>query len=199
MTEIIIHRVNKISELNKINPKYGIEIDVRAHGSKLILNHEPYRKGDLLDDYLDNYKHGTLILNVKESGIEYDIIKKLKNKKLREYFLLDVEFPFIYHSLKEHYKNFSLRFSEFESLSLTKKLIGKVNWVWIDTFTKLPIKKSNINILKKFRTCLVCPERWGRPHDINKMIKMLSELNYYPNAVMTSKKYIKQWEAISNL
>jgi len=68
--EIIIHRVNTIRELKKIEPVYGTEIDVRAWKSNLILNHEPFYDGEKLIDYLDEYQNGTLILNIKEDGIE---------------------------------------------------------------------------------------------------------------------------------
>ena len=67
---------------------------------------------------------------------------------------------------------------------------------WIDTFKTLPIKRDNIKLLKKFKTCLVCPERWGRPSDIKKYFNTLKRLNFYPNSVMTNKKYIKDWEKL---
>ena len=50
--EFIIHRVNLIKNLKKIPKKYGCEIDIRTEGSKLILNHDPFSKGDNLIDYL---------------------------------------------------------------------------------------------------------------------------------------------------
>ena len=85
--EIIIHRINKVKELKKIDIKFGTEIDIRTKNSKLILNHEPYSTGDTLINYLDEYKHGTLILNIKESGIEDDVIKIIKRyKKINKYF-----------------------------------------------------------------------------------------------------------------
>ena len=68
--EIIIHRINKIKELKKLPTTFGAEVDIRAYRSKLILNHEPKQTGEDLDDYLENYKNGTLILNIKESGIK---------------------------------------------------------------------------------------------------------------------------------
>ena len=55
--EIIIHRINKIKDLIKIPNKYGTEIDIRTKGSKLILNHEPFKNGDKLENYLENYKN----------------------------------------------------------------------------------------------------------------------------------------------
>ena len=38
--EFIIHRVNKIKDLKLLPKKFGVEIDIRTVGSKLILNHE---------------------------------------------------------------------------------------------------------------------------------------------------------------
>ena len=63
--EIIIHRVNKIKDLKKISPNFGVEIDIRTYGSNLILNHD-LCNSDNLKDYLENYKHKTLVLNLKE-------------------------------------------------------------------------------------------------------------------------------------
>ena len=72
--EIIIHRINTLKELNNVPSKYGVEIDNRANGSNIILNHEPFKKGDRLIDYIASYRHGTLILNIKEAGIEEDVL-----------------------------------------------------------------------------------------------------------------------------
>ena len=74
--EIIIHRVNSISSLKKVPNNFGTEIDVRAFGSKLILNHEPFQNGEDFDDYLDEFDHGTLVLNIKEAGIENEVLRK---------------------------------------------------------------------------------------------------------------------------
>ena len=51
--EYIIHRVNSINELKKIKKSYGVEIDIRSNGSKLILNHEPFVKGESFNNYID--------------------------------------------------------------------------------------------------------------------------------------------------
>ena len=93
--EIIAHRINKISKLKNLPKKFGAEIDLRSHGSKIVLNHDPFKPGEKLEDYLSNYNHGTLILNVKESGIEMDVIKLAKKYNIKNFFLLDVEMPFI--------------------------------------------------------------------------------------------------------
>ena len=85
--EIIIHRVNRIKELKNIKPTFGTEIDIRAQGGEIILSHDPFVKGDKLDDYLDEYNHGILVLNIKEDGIEDDVLGMVRERKrIKDYF-----------------------------------------------------------------------------------------------------------------
>jgi len=192
--EIIIHRVNTIQQLKKISPQFGTEIDIRVWGSDLILNHEPFEKGEKLIDYLDEYENGTLILNIKEAGIEDAVLHLVKQRpQIKSYFLLDVEFPYLYRASRQGEKNIAIRFSEDESIETVKKYVGKVNWVWIDTNTQLPISNENKAILDNFKKCLVCPERWGRPEEIINYRKEISLMNFELNAVMSSKKYCDLW------
>ena len=192
--EFIIHRINKIKELNKIPENYGTEIDIRSKGSKLILNHEPYESGDILENYLENYIHKTLVLNIKEAGIENDILRIVKSYPIKSYFLLDVEMPYMYSASKKGHRNIAVRFSEYENISLAREFSNKLNWIWIDTATKLPLNKKNLSVIKKFKSCLVCPERWGRIKDIKRYKNILKKLNFYPDAVMTSYKCLKKWK-----
>jgi len=192
--EIIIHRVNTIQQLKKISPQFGTEIDIRVWGSDLILNHEPFEKGEKLIDYLDEYENGTLILNIKEAGIEDAVLHLVKQRpQIKSYFLLDVEFPYLYRASRQGEKNIAIRFSEDESIETVKKYVGKVNWVWIDTNTQLPISNENKAILDNFKKCLVCPERWGRPEEIINYRKEISLMNFELNAIMSSKKYCDSW------
>lgn len=193
--EIIIHRINSIKKLKTIDKNYGIEIDVRAFGSDLVLSHDPYKKGDKFLDYVENYKHGTLIVNIKESGIEKDVSKILLEKKIKNYFFLDVEFPYLFNAINRDEKNCAIRFSEFESIYTVEKFIGILDWVWIDTVKNLSFDNYSLNILKKFKTCLVCPERWGRPNEINSIKKNLMNKNFKPNCIMTNEKYVKIWNS----
>ena len=194
--EFIIHRVNSIKKLKEIPRNYGIEIDLRTKGSKIILNHNPFKNGVEFTKFLSKYKHGTLILNIKESGIENRVLEILKKKKIYKYFFLDVEMPFICKNKKKINKNFAVRYSEYEDIETVKNFTNNVGWIWIDTFKKLPINKNNIKLLKKFKTCLVCPERWGRPKDIKKYYAKLKSLNYFPDSIMTSFKCLKKWEKL---
>ena len=194
--ELIAHRINSVKKLKKLPKKYGAEIDLRSNGSNIILNHDPHKKGEKLKNFLSYYNHGTLILNIKESGIENEAIKISKKFKIRKFFLLDVEMPFICKNKKNINKSLSVRYSEYESIDTVKKFINNVGWVWIDTFNKLPINKANIKVLKKFKTCLVCPERWNRPQDISLYYKKMKFQKFFPNLVMTSQKNFSRWEKL---
>jgi hypothetical protein len=191
--EIIIHRVNKIKELKNTSPNFGTEIDIRTHGSELILSHDPFVKGEKLNEYLENYKHKTLVLNLKEAGIEKTVLDLVKKNSIKSYFLLDVEMPYMYSATKRGQKNIAVRFSEYENISLSKYFKDKLKWVWIDTATTLPINKTNKKILSKFKSCLVCPERWGRKKDIKNYKNKLKKMKFKPTAIMTSKDCVKNW------
>jgi len=192
--EIIIHRVNTIRELKIIEAEFGAEIDIRAWNSDLILNHEPFQDGEKLIDYLDEYKNGTLILNIKEDGIEDEVLRLVRERpQIKSYFLLDVEFPYLYRASRQGERNMAIRFSEDESVETVKNYIGMVDWVWIDTYTRLPITLKNKTFLDQYKKCLVCPERWGRPEDINLFLNQMHEIGFFTDAVMTSIKYINHW------
>ena len=191
--EFIIHRINTIKELNTIPYEYGCEIDIRTHGNKLILNHDPYEKGELFIDYLDSYQHGTLVLNIKEAGIEDQVLKEVRKRNIKNYFLLDVEFPYLYNATLRGEKEIAIRFSEFEPIENVILFSNKLNWVWVDTINKLPINHENIKIIKSLKTCLVCPSRWGRKKDIIKIKKDLINYRFDFDFVMTDLENINQW------
>ena len=192
--EIIVHRINTLKELKKIPLKYGVEIDIRTNGSKIILNHNPYKGGDSFEDYVANYKHGTLILNIKESGIERDVLEIVKSASIKSFFFLDVEMPYIFSSLKKN-NDIAIRFSEYESIETVKIFKNNFKWIFVDTITKLPINVKNISIISKFKSCLVCPERWGRKNDILKYKRFFKKIEYNPTAVMTNRKFAKLWDS----
>ena len=189
--EFIKHRVNTIKELNNIPKEYGCEIDIRTQGSKLILNHDPFKKGNDFIDYFDEYNNGTLVLNVKESGIERLILEEVRKRNIKSYFLLDVEFPYLFRSSKNGERNIAVRFSEMEPLENILLFQNKVDRVWIDTITQFPLNKKNIGVFNNFKTCLACPSRWCRKFNV---IKYKKELNYKVDAVMTEINFIELWK-----
>jgi len=128
--EIIIHRVNTIKGLKQVQPQFGTEIDIRAWGSELILNHEPFLSGEKLEDYIDEYQNGTLILNIKEAGIEDEVLRLVRLRpQIKSYFLLDIEFPYLYRATRKGERSIAIRFSEEESIELAKKYTENIDWV----------------------------------------------------------------------
>jgi hypothetical protein len=91
--KLISHRRNKITELLATDSKYGVEVDIRSEGARLIIHHDPCVPGESFDEWLKSYRHGTLILNVKEEGLESRLISLMQSKGIDDYFFLDQSFP----------------------------------------------------------------------------------------------------------
>jgi len=98
---IIAHRINTIEELQELPPDYGVEIDIRAYNGRLILSHDPYQDGEALEEFLAEVGNRFVVFNIKESGIEDDVVDLAARYEVTEYFLLDVEFPYIYAASRE--------------------------------------------------------------------------------------------------
>lgn len=202
--QIIIHRVNTIEKLSTVPTEYGVEIDIRGYGDKLLLNHDSIddpKKYCELEDYLKSYRHSFVIFNLKEAGYESRVIELAKRFGIENYFLLDVEFPYLYRATrKEGVRKIAVRYSEAEPIEMVEaqKNNGEplLDWVWIDTNTKLPLDDRIIQQLKGFKTCLVCPERWGRPQDIEAYINKIKELDFELDAVMTSLECVPKWKSL---
>jgi len=198
---IFAHRINTIEELNQLPKKYGVEIDVRGYGDQLLLNHDPIQnpeQHDNLQEYLENFKHAGIIFNLKEAGYEEKVLELAKQYNIENFFLLDVEFPYLYRATRsEGVRQIAVRYSEAEPIEMVEAQVNDkplLDWVWIDTNTKLPLTEDIVEKLQPFKTCLVCPERWGRPEDIQPYIEKMKSLNFKLDAVMTNTKFIKQWE-----
>ena len=123
--EIVIHRVNTIKQLKTIRPKYGVEIDLRADGSEIVLNHTPYKGGCQFTNYLEIYHHGLMILNIKEAGIENDVLRLVRQRGIQKYFLLDVEFPYIFQASRQGERAIAMRYSEVEYIETVLNYAGK--------------------------------------------------------------------------
>jgi len=196
--EIIIHRVNTVRKLKKISNNYGVEIDLRSSSRDIVLNHEPFNKGEIFNTWLKHYSHKTLILNIKEEGLEKRILKILKKKNIKDFFLLDQSFPFLIKYSKKFFCKTAGRISEYESIETIRKIKNRINWVWVDCFNKYPLNKNKYNILKgmKLKLCYVSPELQGvyDTKKIEKFINFLLKKKMIPDAVCT--KYPKLWKKI---
>ena len=192
----IAHRINTINQLKQLDKKYGIEIDIRDNGKNLIVVHDPLKKGILLKSFLKFYKHKILIANIKSERIEDEVIKLFKKNNIINYFFLDSSFPKIIDLVRKKFKKIALRVSFYESVITAKRLKGKVNWIWFDTFKGLPKNLRELKYLKyelKYKICLVCPKLNNQTNRLNsKQIQILKK-NKLIDAVCTKEKYFKEW------
>lgn len=180
----IIHRVNKIEKLKTIPFEKGIEIDIRSNNGSLLLSHDVSSKADSFEEFIESYNHQLLVANIKEAGIEKDVIETLMNKGISKFFLLDIEFPFIIKNHEEYGNILSLRYSKLESIKTIQNFIGKVKWVWVDTYEDFRINSEIAEVLGNFSICLVSPSRWGNEKDLNYFIEKFSKFNLQISAVM---------------
>ena len=158
---IIQHRINTIKDMIQTPNNLGIEIDIRSYKDELILNHEPYIKGEKLIDFLDKFENKFIILNVKEEGLENRLIKLMRLYKIKEYFFLDQSFPFLIKTAKNGETKCAVRLSEYESINTVFSLSNIVDWVWIDFFNNFPLSYQQYFQLKesKFKICLVSNDK----------------------------------------
>ena len=198
MKQIIIHRCNTIDQIKSVPHKYGLEIDIRTDKNRLILHHDPFSEnGAILEDWLIHFKHNSLILNVKEEGLEERLIQIMKDYSISNYFFLDQSFPFLVKYAKAGHKCSAVRLSEFESIDTVFSLEGKIQWVWVDYFSFLPLNNKDSYLLseKGFNICLVSPELQGFNPEVE-ILKLQSyidkeDINF--DAVCT--KYPLLWES----
>jgi len=196
--EYIAHRINTVEELKKTPKEYGVELDLRDFGDRLILQHDPFTDGEDFEEYLKYYNHGTMILNIKSERIEHRVLELIQKYNIQKYFFLDSSFPMIYSLSKDGEKDIALRFSEFEGLDTILNMKDKVDWIWVDCFTRLALTNLEANLLKqaKFKLCLVSPELQGYDPEceIPKMWNVLVERNIFIDAICT--KHPEIWESM---
>ena len=199
--EYIVHRKNTIKELNETEKNFGVEVDVRSSNKNLIICHDPFTVGVSFLDWIENYNHGTLILNVKEEGLEDKLIQIMKEKNIEKFFFLDQSFPFLIKWSNFGFKKSAVRVSEYELIDSALKLAGKVDWVWLDCFNKFPLNKDEVELLKSnnFKICMVSPELQGKEAKryIPEYFKFLKNNKIIVDAICTKHPYL--WIDLENI
>ena len=194
--KLISHRRNTVAELKSTSTKYGVEVDIRSQGQQLIMHHDPFAEGESFADWIAGYKHGTLILNVKEEGLESRLITLMKAHGIDDFFFLDQSFPFLVKWAKNGERRCAVRVSEFESVDSALTLAGKIDWVWVDCFTNFPLLPRDGRLLKDagFKICIVSPELQGRnpEAEIPLLASLLVERDIAADAVCTKRTDL--WE-----
>ena len=180
----IIHRVNSLNQLKNIKENFGVEVDIRSNNKNLILAHDIGGEKEDFLEFIKSYNHKIFVANVKESGIENLVIDELEKNNIKDFFLLDVEFPYILQNYKKHGEKLCLRFSKFEGIDTINNFKGKIKWVWIDTYDDFDLDIYEADILRNFKLCLVSPTRWGHEDKINYYIEKFQKFDLLFEAIM---------------
>lgn len=189
--EIIAHRRNTLADLAATPAVYGVEVDIRSRGDDLIIHHDPFTDGESFDAWIAAYRHGRLILNVKEEGLETRLIGLMRAHGIDDWFFLDQSFPFLVKTARTGERRCAVRVSEFEALDSALSLAGQIDWVWVDCFTRFPLDRKGAAALQGagFKLCLVSPELQGRnaATEIPALRGLLAELGIAAEAVCTKR------------
>lgn len=190
------HRINTVDELRNVPSCYGVEIDLRDSGDRIILVHDPFSTGEDFETFLKAYQHSFIILNIKSERIEHRVLELLQKYKVTDYFFLDSSFPMIYLLSNNGESKVALRYSELEGIDTIRTMQGKVEWVWVDCFSKFPLDKATSMELKKlgYKLCLVSPELQGRAEDIESYADILNKEGIEFDMICTKIANIERWK-----
>lgn len=199
--EFIAHRINTLVELEALDEKFGVELDLRDDlNGRIYIQHNPFEAGEDFEPYLRFYskqkRKGIMILNVKSERIELKILEMLKQYPITNYFFLDSSFPMIKLLTDQGEKNIALRFSELEGLDTIRNMAGKANWIWVDCFTRLPINKEIEQELKEnlgYKLCIVSPELEGQPEKIEEYRDFLKTEEIKMDAICSKIYNLEKW------
>ena len=198
--KIIKHRVNNINDLISTPTHFGVEIDIRTNGSELVINHDPFESGIVFSEWLENYHHNFLVINVKEDGLETFVLELLQKHSIVEFFFLDQSLPSLFKFSKIWPDFCCARVSDIESIDTVLNL--NVGWVWFDSlngdwsYIEMAIKKlSGLNVKK----CLVSPElhRSDSDSELLTLKHLIIDLGIEFDAICT--KFPESWATVQSL
>lgn len=196
--QFIAHRINSSQALKDVPTEYGVELDLRDFGSDLVLEHDPFKGGQSFDDYLKEYRHNTMIVNVKSERVELRALELLKKYNITNFFFLDSSFPMIITLSRQGEMRNAIRFSEFEGLDTVLAAKDRVQWIWIDCFSFLPLNNTMYQKLRAtgLKLCLVSPELQGRPDDIAVYARQIQNEGIELDAICTKIYNIPLWQEL---
>jgi glycerophosphoryl diester phosphodiesterase len=151
-----------------INNDLGIETDVRDCDGVLVISHDPPSKDKVigLDDLFSYYANSEfspcLALNIKSDGLQDQLLKKIKEYGIENYFVFDMSVPDTLSYIKREMP-FAARISEYEQEG---KLLEMAQFVWLDGFGYewYSIEFINQILARGKKIAIVSPELHGRPH-----------------------------------
>ena len=194
---IIAHRINELNEeiaKEVFSKADGIEFDIRDSNGEIIVQHDPYKSGQLFREFITFFDPSKFyIVNVKSEGIETLALKLLEERGIYKFFLLDCSIPMMIKLSKNGERRLAVRFSEYESIETVLSMKELVEWVWVDCFSKMPLTKEISNIFSNngLKTCIVSPELQSQPEKVSEYSSVLSKIHF--NAVCCKLPFIHSW------
>lgn len=162
MLRIYRHRVNDLSALEQLEPGWGLELDLRSDGDRVIVTHDPFTDGPTIETFFSRIGNRPCIFNVKCEGVEERVRSVAKQHDIDDYFFLDCSVPAAMKLARAGERRFAVRYSEVEPVESVLAWRGKATWVWVDCFTRYPDEpRAWSEISEAFRVCLVSPELQG--------------------------------------
>ncbi len=163
-------------------------MDLHAYGDRLAVHHDAFNRGFDFSEWLDNFSHAFMILNIKEEGIEKRVLDEVLGRKLSNFFMLDLSVPTLIRMIGEGERRCAVRVSKYEGIAEALKLAGRAEWIWLDMFDGFSFDKGTLQTLQVagFKICFASPELHG--HDKSKVLKvrkLIDKLNIRADAVCT--------------
>lgn len=181
------HRINT---LEPGDSSLGIEFDVReGPGGTILVTHDPWTSGPELATFLAAHRHTFYIVNIKCEGIEYEVLRLLKDANIENFFLLDCSFPMIHKLSLKGETRLALRFSEYEEF---RRMQGRAQWVWVDVFSRIPLGPKDCDELHAlgYKLCLVSPELQQQPEKLETYKQVLEG-----HLDMVCTKFPEKWSS----
>ncbi|MAZ44946.1 MAG: hypothetical protein CMF48_07215 [Legionellales bacterium] len=195
--KFIAHRINDPQALEMLSPEYGVELDLRDEGGKLICRHDPFGTGPSFDSICQKWRHDIMVLNIKSERIEQAVLDTLSQYNIKNYFFLDSSMPMVVSLTESGESSVALRYSEYESIETVLRFTGQADWVWVDVFTNLTLTAQDAMRLKDagFKLCLVCPELQKQPEKRPAYIQYLLKEKIVLDAICCKQHAIDEWKA----
>lgn len=88
--------------------------------------------------------------------------------------------------------------SSYEGLDTLEKMQGKVNWVWVDCFTELPINNEIYRKIKNmgYKLCLVSPELQNQKKKLELYAKQIKDEKIEFDAICTKEYNVEKWKKL---
>lgn len=147
---------------------FGTETDVRDLDGKLVISHDPARRGampieEFLEIYLSFKSQPVLALNIKADGLQLELKRQLEVHNIQNYFVFDMAVPDGISYLRQGMTTYT-RHSEYEP---RPPYYERAHGVWMDEFNGHWIDGPTVesHLVAGKAVCIVSPELHGRAFD----------------------------------